>query len=230
MKNQKKKAILALTLTLLMLVGGYGLVKAQDAPSDSAAAPMGSRSGMMENCPMMQGGMMQRMTDDPVKQSVMQVYMLPALRDSLNLTSNQAARLEDAKQQFTEQRAEIQERLKAKEEQLREALSAEQPDLEQSRALLSDRAALEADRQMAALRAATQMKDVLSEAQREKLASLKPMQMHQAMMRSMSMMDMMQMMGDMQMQCPMMQGGGMTGMMENCPMRQGGMQNMGSME
>lgn len=233
--RSQKKTFIALALSLFMLVGGYRAAWAQDADS-KATQPEGrmSMSGMMKNCPMMGGGMMQgdqmqggmmgmmmrRIADDPIKRSVMQVYMLPSLRDALNLADDQAARLEDAKQHFTERRAEIQERLKANQEQLQEALSADQPDLEQARTLLSDRAALEADRQMAALRAAVQMKAALSEAQRETLASLKPMQMHQAMMRDMSMMNMMQMMGDMQMQCPMM-GGGM-------PMMQGGMQNMDS--
>ena len=55
--RSQKKTILALALSLIMLVGGYGLVKAQDMPVDSAAAPMGNQAGMMENCPMMQGDM-----------------------------------------------------------------------------------------------------------------------------------------------------------------------------
>lgn len=187
-------------------------------------------SGMMKNCPMMkgmggqmqggqmqgdmQGGMMgggmmgmmmKRMMSDPVRQSVIQVYLLPTLSDSLNLSTGQTARLREGKKQFAAQHAQIQEDQKAKKKQLRETLSAEQPDLEQARALLGDQAALKADAKIAAVEAAARMKDVLSGEQREALGALKPMQMHRAMMANMSMMDMMQMMKAM----PMMQGGGM---------------------
>jgi hypothetical protein len=197
------------------------------------------KMGMMKNCPMMrgmmqggmkggemqggemQGGMMQggmmdtmmqRMASDAVGQSVMQVYLLPALRDSLSLSDDQAARLEDLKQQFAAQRDEIQADSRAQERQFDEVMGAEQPDLGRAEALLTDRAALEADAQMAALRAAARMKEVLSGEQRAELAALEPIQMHRAMMQNLPMRDMMQMMGDMmmadmQMSCPMMKDG-----------------------
>lgn len=193
-----------------------------------------SMKGMMENCPMMSGGqmqgdqmqggmrggmmqggmmrmMMQRMTSDPVQRSVMQVYVLPALGDSLGLSADQAERLEAAKNQFAEQRQEIQKKLRAQEQQLGETMKGEQPDLSRAEALLTGRAALEADAQMAALRAAAEMTGALSGNQREKLAALKPMQMHRAMMAGLSMKDMMQMMSAMEMSCPMMNGGMMNG-------------------
>jgi len=182
-------------------------------------------SGMMKNCPMMkgmsgqmqgemQGGMMgmmmKRMTSGPVRQSVMHIYLLPTAQDALSLNEDQVARLTEMKQQFVEQRTAIQERLMAKEEQLKETLRADQPDLEQAEALLAERARLEADAKLGAVEAAAGMKDALSGEQREELGTLKPMQMHRAMMANMSMMDMMQ-------------------MMKAMPMRQGGMMNGGGM-
>ena len=232
MKYQKK-AIYALALSLFMLFGSYGPVKAQDTSSDSETAPMESRSGMMKNCPMMsgemtqggqmqgsqmqggmQGGMMsmmmQRMASDPARRSAMQVYMLPALQDALSLDEGQVASLKETKRQFSEQRAQMQEDLAAKKKQLQETLRADRPDLVRAETLLDERAALKSEAQMASVEAAAQMTGVLSAVQREKLAALKPMQMHRTMMKSMPMADMMQMMSAMEMSCPMMNGGMMN--------------------
>ncbi len=104
-------------MSLLVLFGTLGTVKAQDAamPPDSMAM-----DGQMMRCPMMRmmhgnmeggmmGMMMQRMTNDPVHRSVMQVYMLPSLDDALRLSADQAARLEDEQQQFARQRDRMHE-------------------------------------------------------------------------------------------------------------------------
>ena len=209
----------------------------ESAATESAATEAEGRmsmNGMMKNCPMIQGGMMnggqmqggpmqgdmqggmmgmmmRRMASDPVRRSVMQVYTLPALQDALSLGEDQVASLKETKQQFTEQRAQIQEDLTAKKKQLRETLRADRPNLEQVETLLTERAALEVDAQMASVEAATQMTGVLSTVQREKLAGLKPMQMHRAMMKSISMADMMHLMSVMEMSCPMMNGDMMNG-------------------
>ena len=233
-QKKTPQLIPAFALALLVLAGGSLTARAQETGSKDQGKMESeggmAMSGMMKNCPMMkgmggqmqggqmqgdmQGGMMgggmmgmmmKRMMSDPVRQSVIQVYLLPTLSDSLNLSTGQTARLREGKKQFAAQHAQIQEDQKAKKKQLRETLSAEQPDLEQARALLDDQAALKADAKIAAVEAAARMKDVLSGEQREALGALKPMQMHRAMMANMSMMDMMQMMKAM----PMMQGGGM---------------------
>lgn len=189
--------------------------------------------GMMQHCPMMQGmrnggqmdgGMMQggrmggmqpmheRMMENPRVRSLMLIHLMPVLEDSLNLSGDQAARLNEQKEQFNKERADLQEEQREIKKQIKEAIDADQPGLDEVNELLAQRAALEADQEFIIYETAAEMKEGLSEAQREKLAALEPMEMHRAMMANMSMMEMMQMMramhGD-QMMGGMMQGGQM---------------------
>jgi septal ring factor EnvC (AmiA/AmiB activator) len=184
---------------------------------------------MMQNCPMMrgmmqggqtEGGMMGgmeqmhgRMMENPRMRSLMMVHLLPTLKDSLNLSGEQTARLREEKKQFKKERAALQEEQKEIKKRLEETIAEDQPDLDHVNELLADRADLEADQEFAIYETAARMKEVLSEAQREKLAALEPREMHRAMMANMSMMEMMQMMRTMHdgqmMMDSMMQGGQM---------------------
>lgn len=229
--KQSTKTTFALMFGLLLLTGAYAVAQAQEADPAPEEGDLSAMQGM-EDCPMMQGmmggGMQQmheRMMEEPRMRSTVQVHVLPALEDSLSLDEEQIARLEDEKQQLVERQEALWQEREAKQEQLQEALAAEEPNLGEVETLLSERATLEAEEEMALYRTVAQMRSVLSDEQRAQLAELDPQEMHRAMTAHLSMQDMMRMMQGMQGECPMMNGmgmmGGMGGMMESCPMMQG---------
>ena len=181
--------------------------------------------GMMQNMPMMQGmmqrmqGMHQQMMQNPMHRSSMMTFMLPALADTLGLSDQQLDQINQLKRDAMAQRKEHKEQMKAHRNELMSLFEGdEQPPANVVRQHLTAMAELRAGQQAAMYETAQEMRQVLTDAQRQTLASLTMQQKMRQMMSRMPMMDMMQMMQSMQ--------GGMMGqdMMQNMPMmQQGGM-------
>jgi cell division protein FtsB len=147
-----------------------------------------------QNRPGMQGmGMMAGM-HDPLDQSTMTVFLLPYMRQELGLSAQQANELNRLKQDLLTKAKEISTRIAEKQKELDTLLASNTAKPAQVKTLLEEIANLKAQRQFAGFETASKMKSALTEQQRNRLAALKPAELHQAMMAHMTMGDMMQMM------------------------------------
>ncbi len=190
------------------------------------------QGGMMQG--MMQGGMMQgmmhmhmnmmkQMMSNPLKRSSLMIHTLPTMKDLLDLSDEQVARMKDLAKAHESKEAELRKTAARTGEQLKSALAAENADPSEVKALLRENATLHADLKALDFETARKMEEVLTPEQRQKLAELTPMQMHHHMMANMTMMEMMKAMGG-------MMGGGMMGGMMDGGMMHGGMMDGGMMQ
>ena len=175
------------------LVGIMGLgwvaVEAQQRQGDAAGLGMGM-------------GMMQGATH----QAAMTPFALPALQSELGLSAQQVTRLGQLKQEMLTKGKELSGQIAAKRKELEGLLTAGTSKGELVKKLYEEIGSLRGQQQYLAYDAALKMKAELTDAQRSKLAGMKPNELHQAMMSRMTMNDMMEMM-------PFMGGGMMNGMM-----------------
>lgn len=174
------------------------------------------RSGMM---PMMQRmhRMHQQMMNNPVQRSAMMALMLPAFADTLGLTDQQERRLQELKSEALAQRRDDRQQKMRNREELTGLFEEGNPSPEQVRRLVTVMAEQKAGRQAATYETAHQMRQVLTDPQRQMLQGLSHRERMRHVMATMPMMEMMQMMRSMhegQMRPGMMQGGGMP-MMES---------------
>jgi hypothetical protein len=186
---------------------------------ETAATDGSAQAGGMMQDGMMQGGMMGMMggmdagmMNHPVRRTAYIVRMLPSMQETLGLTEAQQDRLEAMKENFNN-------RHEAMMNEAGESAAAMQSVTFESspaevRNMLREAATARAEMQALAFETAAQMRDVLTEEQRETLAGMNPMQMRSQMMSGMTMMDMMNARQSMMDSCPMMQGGMMNGMMQ----------------
>ncbi|QXD14324.1 hypothetical protein GQ464_012855 [Rhodocaloribacter litoris] len=206
----------------------------QAAQTDTTRGMM--QGGMMQNG-MMQNGMMQmmhqrmqQMMSNPLQRAALLVHLLPTLQEPLALTDAQVAELKQHAQAFQAKRQELMQQMKAAQEQLQKVISEGEAAPDQVQARLEAIARHHARLQALAYETALQMKKVLTDEQRSKLAAISPMQWHRYMMENITMMQMMQMMHGGMMHGGMMQGGMMQGGMMQGGMMQGGMMQGGMMQ
>lgn len=203
------------------------------ARSDTMPGP---RMGMMRGGMMGQGmmqmmrGMHQRMMQNPMHRSSMMAFTLPALADTLGLSDQQVSQLEELRSNMTDQRQEHREQMRAQRTEFMSLFEGkERPSPDEVRQHLMDMAEMRALQQASVYETAEQMREVLTDEQRQTIASLTPQQRMRQMMAHMPMMDMMQMMRSMH-RGMMGQGMMLGGMMKNMPMRPGGMMRQGGMQ
>lgn len=182
--------------------------------------------GMMQ----MMRGMHQQMMQNPMHRTSMMTFMLPALADTLGLSEEQTTQLNQLKSEAMAQRQEHQQQMNTHRQELMGLFDGdEQPATEAVREHVMAMAEMRANQQAALYETAQQMRNVLTDAQRQMLDGMTPQQMMHQMMSNMPMMEMMQMMRSMHggMMGNGMMGRGMMPMMQNMPMRQGGMMQQG---
>ena len=191
---------LAFALAGAFAIGGAGVLYAQNSPEG-----MGMMA-MMGNCPMMQAA-----AEGPAA--------ILEHSDTLDLTTEQTARLESLRDQMAEARRSRMETMRELHREITQAGMGMDFDEAAVRDAFSRMGDLHEEMGVAMVEARHEALQVLNARQRDTFAGIRagaaagPMEG----MRGMGMMEMMQ-------NCPMMQGmGGMMGMMRNCPMMQGGM-------
>ena len=203
----------------LLGVGALVLVAAQAQQSQPASPP---QSGMpMMHMGMMGGGMgMMGGMQDPIRHSLMTVFVLPEMQTELGLSTQETAQLRQFKQELLAKGKETSAQIAAKQKELEALLGPDTSKGAQVKTLLEQIGNLRAQQQFATYEAARKMKGALSEEQKAKLRAMKPAERGQAMMSHLTMSDMMEMMRFMGGGMGMM-GGGM-GMMEMMGMMGGG--------
>jgi hypothetical protein len=198
-----------------------GMMMRSDSMRGSMMGPMQSQMMAGSMIPMMRGTHRQMM-QNPMHRTSMMAFMLPALADTLGLSDDQVAQLDQLQGGLMEQRQAHHQQIMTHRQELMGLFEGdEQPAAEAVREHLSAMAVLHANQQATVYETALQMRGVLTAEQQEMLDGMTPQQQMRQMMSRMTMMDMMQMMRS-------IHGGTMGGgMMQNMPMRQGGMMYQG---
>ena len=198
---------------LLAVVGlGWMVAQAQQPNENPAVASMGM--GMMRGA---------------MHQTVMTPFVLPELQSELGLSTQQVTQLRQLKQEMLSKGKEFSTQIAAKRKELDALLGPGTSKGDQVKKLFEQIANLRAQQMYTGYETSTKMRAVLTDAQRTKLAAMKPNEFHQAMMSRMTMNDMMEMMqfmgggGGMMGQ---MMGGMMGGMMMGQGMMGQGMMGM----
>lgn len=138
--------------------------------------------------------MHRQMMQNPMHRSTMMAYMLPALADTLGLSEQEKNQMESLKRDLKTQLQSNQEQRKEQKQELKRLFEGEnQPSATEVRQHLEEMASLRADRQASIYETAEQMRQMLTEEQRQRLEGMSPQDQMQYMMAEMSMMDMMQM-------------------------------------
>jgi len=186
---------------LAAFLGVFGLAQAQHQHEDTA-----------------DGGAMHQMMMTP--------FVLPALQSELGLSAQQVTRLGQLKQELLTKGKETSAQIAAKRKELDGLLAAGSSKAGLVKRLYEEIGTLRGQLQYAAYETSLKMKAELTDGQRNKLAGMKPHELHQATMSRMTMSDMMEMM-------PFMGGegmmGGMMGGMMNGMMMGGMMMGQGHM-
>jgi hypothetical protein len=184
----------------------FAAAQAQPAQDDPAGAGM----------PMPMMGMGMGMMGGPMNQSVMTPFLLPELQSELGLSAQQVTQLRQLKQEMLTKGKDFSTQIAAKRKELDALLAPGTSKGEQVKKLFEQIANLRAQQLYTGYETTTKMKAALTDAQRTKLAAMKPYDFHQAMMSHMTMNDMGQMMqfmgGGGMMMGGMMMGQGMMGM------------------
>lgn len=156
-------------------------------------------------------------------QTMMTPFALPALQSELGLSAQQVTQLRQLKQEMLTKGKELSVQIAAKRKELEGLLAAGTSKGELVKKLYEEMGSLRGQQQYAGYETTLKMKAELTDAQRTKLAAMKPNEIHQTMMSRMTMNDMMEMM-------PFMGGDGMmNGMMMNGMMMGGIMMGPGHM-
>ena len=195
----KVRSLFGATILAIVGVGGVGAQTqtGQGDPASGSAMPM--------------PGMGMEMMSGPMHQVVMTPFLLPELQAEVSLSPQQVAQLRQLKQDMLTRGRELSSQIAAKQKALNALLTPGTSKGEQVKKLFEQMARLRAEQLYTGYETATKMKAALTEAQRTKLAALKPYEIHQAMMSRMTMNDMMQMMqfmgGEGMMMSQMIMGG-----------------------
>ncbi len=165
-------------------------------------------------------GMHQQIMQDPMHRAGMMVYALPALADTLGLSDEQREQLRQRKQQFITQQRMHRQEMQALQKQFAALFEGDAPpEPDAVRDQLQAQADLRVEQQAARYEAAAEMREVLTDEQREALDRMEPRALYRQLMANMTMQEMMQMMRA-------LHGGGMMGpggpgMMPGMPMTPG---------
>ena len=222
-RTMKRFAIGGLTFLMLSLLPPT-LASAQPGQRGRMASPdsgSGSRMGVMGGMMQRMRGMHSRMMQNPMHRASMMAFVLPALADTLVLSTTQVAQLKELRDELMTAHQQRREQLRARRDEFMGLFEeGHHPAPEAVRNHLRTMADVRVSHRAALYETAEEMRQLLSEEQRRMLDALTPQQQMRLMMASMPMMNMMQMM---QMMRPIsggrMQGGkrhrGMPGMRRN---------------
>src|SRR5665213_738724 len=164
-----------------VLGAGWIVAQAPQHHEDRAAAEM-------------EAGMMQGATH----QAMMTPFLLPELQAELGLSTQQVTLLGQLKQEMLSKGKDLSGQIEAKHKELDALVGPGTSKGELVKKLFEEMGSLRGQQMYASYETANKMKAVLTEAQRSKLAGMKPSELHQTMMSRMSMnekMEMMQFMG-----------------------------------
>lgn len=205
------KILTRLVLTGLLSAATISATAQHRNGEQQAGADTSGQGGMMN---MMQSGTMQDMMqsntmcnmhaahmqimsqamDDPFKHAARLVRLLPTMTVDLDLSDEQAASFEGARQKYDEEFEAINKDIKSAKEQLKEVLASSEPNRIAIRTLLQETAIRQADLDLLGFEAVTLMRSQLTDEQRDQLAKMSPMQLHHHMMMNMSTFEMIGMM------------------------------------
>jgi hypothetical protein len=135
----------------------------------------------------------------PTHLLVMTPFVLPELQSELGLSAAQVTQLQNLKQQMLIRGKTLSNQIAAKRKELDTLLAPGTSKGDLVKKLFEQIGSLKGDQLFAGYQTAIKMKAALTEAQRNKLAAMKPKALHQAMTSGMSMndrMEMMQFMGE----------------------------------
>lgn len=196
-------AVLSIILSALLLTALPA--EAQHRPhhgQQQGQNPQGMRGQGMMQGGMMQGGMMpmmhrmhQQMMQNPMHRARMMTFMLPALADTLGFSEEQTGQINQLMSEAMSRHKEHQQQMMTHRQELMSRFEGDaQPSAEVVREHVMAMAEMRANQQMALYETAQQMREVLTDDQRQMLDDMTPQQHMRQMMTNMSMMDMMQMM------------------------------------
>lgn len=137
---------------------------------------------------------MMGMMQDPVHQSVFTAFALPEMQAELGLSTQQVTQLRQHKQELLTKGQEFTTQISAKQKALQGAVAAGSAGNADVKQLLEQVASLRAQLEFAAFDTAEKMKATLTDAQRTKLAAMRPRELHQALMARLTVAEMTQMM------------------------------------
>lgn len=229
MTMKRFTAVLPIALSFLLLAPLPA--EAQHQPHHDQQQRQNQR-GMMARSDSMQGGMMpmmrrmhQQMMQNPVHRARMMTFVLPALADTLSLSDQQVAQINQHKREaMTQHKAHRQQMMTQRQELMGLFEDNAQPSTDAVREHIMAMAEMRANWQVALYEAAQQMGQVLTADQRQMLDGMTPQQQMHQMMANMPMMDMMDMMQMMRAMHGGQMGGQMGGMMQGRRMQR--MQDM----
>jgi len=179
------KNVRSLFGAMIVAAAGIAAAQAQTGQGDPTAAGMPMMGKDMMGMGMMAG---------PMHQAVMTPFVLPELQPELGLSAQQVTQLRQLKQEMLAKGKDFSSQITAKQKELDALLTPGTSKGEHVKKLLEQIATLRADQMYTGYETGTRMKILLTDAQRTKLAAMKPHEFHQAMMSRMTMNDMMQMM------------------------------------
>lgn len=189
---------LALVLSLLALSGppAWAQRPGMMMRPDTSARPMGMGPGRMMGPGMMQRmqGMHRRMMQRPLHRTSMAAFLLPALADTLGLSSQQTEQLGSMKQTLLTRYREDRRQMLARRSELQSLFEDEaRPDAETVREHLRTVAGLRAEQRALVYETGQSMREVLTPEQREAFDAFTPRQQMRALMTRLTMAEMMQM-------------------------------------
>ncbi len=163
---------------------------------DTSARPMGMGPGRMMGPGMRQRmrGMHRRMMQRPLHRMSMATFLLPALADTLQLSSEQAGQLEGMKKDMMARLKEHRQQMQSSRSEFQALFDeTDRPDAETVREHLETMAGLRAERRALVYETGQSMHEVLTPEQRDAFDALTPRQQMRALMTRLTMADMMQM-------------------------------------
>lgn len=150
----------------------------------------------------MQGGMMQmmqgmrsQMMQHPMHRSSMMTFMLPALADTLGLSEDQRSQLQQRKNDVLEQQRQLRQEMRNEHTKFRTLFEqGQQPSPDSVREHLMAMAKMQVSARAMMYETAQEMREVLTEEQRQRLDEMPADQQMRHVMATMPMAEMMQMM------------------------------------
>lgn len=201
--NVTMKRLPAASATLVLLLGivGTPVLAQQDRPGmmmrpDTSARPMGMGPGRMMGPGMMQRmqGLHRHMMQRPLHRTSMAAFLLPALADTLGLSSQQTEQIGRMKQAMMARHRERRRQMVARRSEFQSLFEDEaRPDAETVREHLRTVAGLRAEQRALVYETGQSMREVLTPEQRGVFDAFTPRQQMRALMARLTVADMMQM-------------------------------------
>lgn len=168
-------------------------------------------------------------SESPLRHATMQALVLPALADTLGLSADQTRRLEELRDSLLAKQKARREKLHDQKKKVHRLFQeSDMPDLEAVRPEIKFLSATREQLKLAPYMTATDMRELLTEEQRDRLSELSRQARHHAVMANMTMQEHMrvkQALRGKQHGGNHHASGNRTSHMKNCPMRHDGSEN-----